>query len=106
MSEQVAAQPQSPVPTDNTDGQEPTSLCTKARIKKFFKSPAFSLIMGGTLLFCEVIIIALVLVIPESVGISEDDALTGAQRVVLGVFSIVSLIEAIFFGSMDTGTLI
>jgi hypothetical protein len=80
-------------------------LLPKEKLKRFFLGiPIVSLLVGGALLIAEVVVIILVLVSPETVGISEEAALSRVQRGVLGGVSIVMLIEAVLFGTIDIGT--
>ena len=98
----VTQQPSADASSTNEEGH---SLLPKDRLKRFFLAvPVLSLLVGGALLTTEVTVIVLVLVAPTTVGISEELALTRAQRGVLGGVSIIMLIEAIIFGVIDIGT--
>ena len=90
---------------DSTQGStNDRDLLPKERLRRFFLGiPIISLLVGGALFIAEVTVIVLVLASPETVGISEDAALSRVQRGVLGGVSIVMLIEAVLFGTIDIG---
>ena len=98
--------PQSPHAPDNfTDDRDDTLLPATRKLRNFFLGiPIISLVVGGVLLIAEVAIIILVLAAPRTVGISEDAALTRAQRGVLGAVSVLMLVEAVLLGIIDIGT--
>ena len=100
--------PQSPHAPDNfTDDRDDTLLPATRKLRNFFLGiPIISLVVGGVLLIAEVAIIILVLAAPRTVGISEDAALTRAQRGVLGAVSVLMLVEAVLLGIIDIGTCI
>ena len=101
MEEEPSQQPPSDIPTTNKEEEE-DSLQNK--IQKFLLTePLLSLLVGGTLLVIEVTAIILLLVSPTMVGISDENALTETQRTVLGVVTIIMLVEAMAFGSIDIG---
>ena len=100
MEEEPSPQPLADIPTTNKEEED--SLQNK--IQKFLLTePLLSLLVGGTLLVIEVTAIILLLVSPTTVGISDENALTETQRTVLGVVTIIMLVEAMAFGSIDIG---
>ena len=101
MSDISQQSPPEHTPATNEEGH---SLLPQERLKRLFLAvPLLSLLVGGALLLTEVTVIVLVLVAPTTVGISEELALTKAQRGVLGAVSIIMLIEAVVFGIIDIG---
>lgn len=99
-------QPTSPQPADpGSEGEGSRLPQATVRVQRFFLGlPILSIIVGGALLLAEVIIITLVLAAPDVVGIAERDQLTTAQRAVLGVVSVVTVVEAFLLGTIDTGS--
>ena len=97
---------QQPPPSGHAKKEdEEHSLLPRERLRRFFLAvPLLSLLVGGALFLTEVTVIVLVLASPTTVGISEELALTEAQRAVLGAVSVVMLIEAVIFGVIDIGT--
>ena len=93
-----------PSQTQEDTGEDSSSLMPKDELKRFFLgAPILSLSVGGALLVIEVTVIVLVLAAPATVGVTEDVALTPAQRGVLGGVSILMLIEAVLCGIVDIG---
>ena len=102
MSDISQQPPPEHTPAANEEGH---SLLPQERLKRFFLAvPLLSFLVGGALLLVEVTVIVLVLVAPTTVGITEELALSEAQRGVLGAVSVVMLIEAVAFGIIDIGT--
>ena len=60
-----------------------------------------SLIVGGSLLFTDIILAIVALSSPEAVGISEDDALSKGQRGFLGFITLIIIIEGFVIATCD-----
>lgn len=74
------------------------------KVRVFLRSiPILSIIVGGTLLLLELVVIAIVLAGPNVFGLSEDFALLPKYRYTLGAATIVIVIEALALGISDTG---
>ena len=74
------------------------------KVEVFLRSiPILSVIVGGTLLLLELVVIAIVLAGPNLFGLSEEFALLPKYRYTLGAATIVIVIEALILGISDTG---
>ena len=74
------------------------------KVGVFLRSiPMLSVIMGGTLLLLELVVIAIVLAGPNLIGLSEEFALLPKYRYTLGAATIVIVIEGLVLGISDTG---
>ena len=74
------------------------------KVGYFLRSiPILSIIVGGTLLLLELVVIAIVLAGPNLFGLSQEFALLPKYRYTLGAATIVILIEAFVLGISDTG---
>ena len=74
------------------------------KVGHFLRSiPILSVIVGGTLLLLELVIIAIVLAGPNLFGLSQEFALLPKYRYTLGAATIVIVIEALVLGISDTG---